>query len=370
VELFSAGEPIENCGFAGVRVEDDTWHVLVKNHSGTDQQRTWWLETSSGRTAPAALVLAAGQAQPLRGKLPPGTDRCELVLSEDRFPLDDRLPMVRPQRKQLQVQLETGTPLEPFLTRLLASIPNASATSATADLRLAGHSSAAAAPALLFLTSTEAPQKYLTGELIPEKHPLTADLSWQGLICQETPAIPHAEGDEPLLWQGTRPLLFLRSAAGAKSLIVNFDVRHSNADRLPAFVVLLHRFIESVRAAKAAPEQLNVETNQLLTVAAPAGGPPLMVKGAGVAPAVLRAPAEHGFFEIAQGEQVLLTAAAHFADAREADFREAAAHDELASKAAELVTSNSREDFLTPLWAVLLGALCIGNWALTGRSRA
>ena len=148
--------------------------------------------------------------------------------------------------------------------------------------------------------------------------------------------------------------------------MVNFDVRQSNADRLPAFVVLLNRFLETVREKKVAFERSNVETNQPLHVASdPAGPPPRMPDG----DATLRAPFTPGFFEVKQGDRVLLDAAAHFADARQADFKAATSADTLEGKTSRMLEHNSREDFLWPFFALALGAVFLANWAATGRGR-
>ena len=109
-----------------------------------------------------------------------------------------------------------------------------------------------------------------------------------------------------------------------------------------------------------------METNQRLDVAGnPALPPPTSPDGT----QPLRAPSTPGFFDAAQGQQPLLAAAAHFADAREADFRDAATLDTLADKNSRLVERNSRQDVLWPVAALLLGAFCLASWAATGESR-
>ncbi len=131
------------------------------------------------------------------------------------------------------------------------------------------------AHAILFAPPVADSQTYLPGEPLAENHPLTSGLVWNGLLCKQTKAIPPMDGDQALVWQGDRPLIFLRGDGAGRSLVVNFDVRQSNADRLPAFVVLLNRFLETVRAEKTAFERLNVETNQLLHIAGDPTGPTL-----------------------------------------------------------------------------------------------
>jgi hypothetical protein len=111
-----------------------------------------------------------------------------------------------------------------------------------------------------------------------------------------------------------------------------------------------------------APEQANVETNELQRIASDPAGPPL-VSSAGDSP--LRAPAQPGFFQVTQHGVPLLMAAAHFGDPRQADFRTAASADTLEGKTAKITERNSEEDFLAPVWALLLVALCLANWAAT-----
>jgi hypothetical protein len=347
VALLSAGVPFDNCGFTGLRVAGGDWRVLLMNQGRAPQQRTWRMEAGSASTAPAAVTLNPGEPLELAGRIPTGMDRCELVLSPDLFTLDDRLPILRPQPKPIAIRAQTGTPFEAFFTQLIASVPTATAGAAAADVQLAQYDPLAPAlprgTAIVFVNEPVEPLKHPPGSVVAGNHPLTGELNWHGLLCKETLSVPAREGDVPLVWQGTRRLMFLRESADARLLVVNFDLRFSNAPRLPAFVLALHRFVESVRAAKAAPEKRNVETNQLVN----APGEPAR-----------RAPAEPGFFTAP-----LLEGAAHFADAREGNFRDAAPVDTLAGVTAALEERNSRADFLAPVWAVLLAVACLGNWA-------
>ena len=373
VELFAIGEPLDNCGFIGGHFESKSWRVLVKNHGRAAQTRTWSVHSGNSTTPSKELMLEPGQTHTLEGIFPDDADKCELVLSGDRFALDDRLPMVRPKPKRLNVAVEPGTSLDPFFQRFTTSIANAELTSSDADLRLTVYNPLVPLPStngtIVFLSDRHEAKQFLPGEIVAENHPLNADLSWQGLLCREALSIPAGEEAEVLVWQGARPLLFIHRSGGNRCLIVNLDLNQSNADRLPAFVVLLHRFTEAIRSAKIAPEQLNFETNQLLTVASdPAGPPPALSTSKPSSPApMLRAPTEPGFFAVTQGGSTLLTGAAHFADSREADFREALSADGLDGRISSLIERNSRHDFFTPLWALFLGVVCLANWALIGK---
>ena len=370
VDVLAVGHPLDNVGWVGVSVDGDHWRALVQNHSASAQTRSWHQEADGVVGADASLTLAPGQIRTLGGAFPAGKDRCELVLGADQFSLDDRLPLVRPEPKRLA--LFVGGTNEPgnFLHRFADSVPQAEIVDdpARADVRLDVYSPGAppATHAILFAPPAEDGATFLSGELLAENGPLGKGLAWNGLLCKQTEAIPTQKDDETLVWEGDRSLIFLRENKAERSLFVNFDVRQSNADRLPAFVVLLNRFLETVRTEKVAFERLNVETNQLLQVPGdPAGPPPRMPDGE----ATLRAPFAPGFFEVKQGDRVLLDAAAHFADAREADFKTAGSMDTLEGKTARMLEHNSREDLLWPFFALALGAVFLANWAATGRGR-
>ncbi len=358
IETLAVGHPLDNCGWVGVSVEGERWRALVQNHAATPQTRTWHLDVDGVAGPETGLTLASGQIRTLAGAFPAGKNRCTLVLSPDAFTLDDRLPLVRPEPKRLALFVGGGDKVSAdFLKRFADSVPQADAATseAAADLRLDVFSPGASArPAILFAPAVSDSKTYLPGEPLAENGPLTAGLVWSGLLCKATDPLPTQPGDQTLVWQGERALIFLRGNGPGRALVVNFDLHQSNADRLPAFVVLLGRFVESVRAEKAAFERRNAETNQLLDVAAEDGTPS-------------RAPAAPGFFEVRRGGNVQLEGAAHFADPREADFKDAASFDTLEGKTARLRESRSRDDVLWPVFALAAGATLLAGWWAVGR---
>jgi hypothetical protein len=288
-------------------------------------------------------------------------------MSGDQFAIDDRLPIVRPRPKMLRVAVESG---EPIFERFAKTISDAEPGGADADLCLHVYDPLAPEPipprSISEVRDPAPTEKYVPGTIVAENHPLTRGLNWQGLLVRDTLTIPPRPGDEVLVWAGARPLIFLRGGPDAPSLVLNFHIPQSNADRLPAFVVLLSRFAESVRAAKVAKESVNVETGQALEVASvPGRGEVVIPSSPGQPP---RAPARPAFFDAKQGTDVLVEGAAHFADARESDFRQFSSRDELTGRAAALVAQNSREDFFTPWFLLALLALCLGSWAFTAQS--
>ena len=171
-----------------------------------------------------------------------------------------------------------------------------------------------------------------------------------------------------LLWQDNKELAWLEGAEGARQLVLNFDAGRSNADRLPAFVVLLHRFADAVRGRLRQPSAENVETQQRIDVGAgwAQGGEELGVETDGAttttAAGVLRAPDEPGFFTVRQGGEDVLRGAARFGDVRESDFRAAETFSVEGDSAAAAMRAASLPDRWRLLWILLAGGGLVGAW--------
>ena len=172
---------------------------------------------------------------------------------------------------------------------------------------------------------------------------------------------------------------------GARQLFCHFDLPTSNALKLPALAILVHRFLEEVRQGKVGYEAGNYELRQRLDVAhrTGAGAVPVVLKsemvvGAGVpvgeaevggatevAPeraSLLRAPEAPGFFEVSQGAEVLIKGAARFADAREADLSAAESTAELEHITAGQSEALYQAEANPHLWALALLLCLAGSW--------
>jgi hypothetical protein len=217
------------------------------------------------------------------------------------------------------------------------------------------------------------------GEILVEPHAFTDGLNWQALRPGGSLPLEAAADDKVLLWLGKRPLVFLRESAGGRHLVFNFDPARSNAESLPAFIVLLHRFAESLREAKVAPVAANLETGQIYQISANPGLP-LEVRASdlagnpvdGVMQAGMRVVMKDpGFLQVRQGEDLLLNAAVHFGDPREADFSACGAavlEDETAERVAA-VDRHTRPDPWWRLWLLVLLLALLVSWKFTAQAR-
>ncbi len=356
VSWVASGEVIENTGFLGAGVQDGQWNALLKNFGTQPREARWRI---AGEENWHSASLAPGAMTEISGAWPASGDRLVLETEQDRFALDNRLPLLQPVPKGLTIHAANSEEFRPLFEQLLRIAEPASPGAAgVSDVSLEVYRPLAPQvqkdTALIFVEDLAKEQKPLSGLIIAENHPLMENLNWQGLMARDTFGMPFRESDRALLWQGSRPLIFLRTQDQSPQLVFNFDVRRSNALRLPAFALLTHRFFTSLRANKVAPESANVETRQQISVA-----------GVGE----VRAPAVPGFFA-AKGADgtTLFEGAAHFADSRESDYHAASSGSNVQAAVQTVRQSHARGEFLNPLWAVVLAALMLWNWFLTGAS--
>jgi hypothetical protein len=387
VHLLAVGRPLDQVGFAGATTTPTSdggvaWRALLVNHGDSPQTRSLTIDADDQSGTPEEVALAPGEFRTLAGAFPPGVERLLLRLDPDILPIDDQVPLRRPAVRPLHVRYALAEAPREWARRIMATVPGVAepepgreADFAWVEVGLTEPLPGTPGVVLLRPPSDAVPT---AGEVVAEDHPLTESLSWQGLLCGVWPGFLPEPGDEVLLWQGGHPLIIRRGSGARARLILRFDVTASNAPRLPALVLLLHRFAEQVRAALPGTRRENVELDQTLALTPrPDGGllelRPAEGQGEGVRRrpgAPLRAPATPGFFQVVQEEVVLFDGAALFADAREADLRRAAARDDTGAASAQAAERHHRADRFTPLWLALLGLTLVGGWAAAGKGGA
>lgn len=380
---LSIGEAIDNVGFAGHRIESDgaetSWQVTVRNYSKNPQSREWLLAAGEQRTAFRTIDLGPGETRTLKGKFPSGATQIRLLIKADAFPLDDQRFLLIPKAKELTISRTGDANIEASVAEIIESLPNTPQSKAgkTPDLVFATYNPLSPAPlpprSITFLNQQQVPQAYFSGPIVKANHRLMKDLDWQGLIAKKTAALPAAEGQAVLLWQGERPLIVLRRGEGVRQLIFNFDVLNSNAARLPSFIVLIHRFVNQLRTEKIGSESDNVELRQELKIAIDTGedAAHLGIKTGSNAAEIpptragsIKAPNTPGFFEIRQGSESRFLGAGNFADTREADFSKAATYSELKALPAKITENRTVNDPRWQLWLLVILVAILTAWAL------
>ncbi|MDF1656949.1 MAG: VWA domain-containing protein [Verrucomicrobiales bacterium] len=388
--LLSVGKPIENVGFAGHRIEvrdgETAWEVTVVNHGEEPQTRQWKLAVGAQITTPRSITLAPGETRTLAGKFPEAGSAIRLLLEDDGFPRDDQLFLEHPLPKQILTAHSVEADAESLIADLIRSLENAplfgsvESSAASPDLVFATYNPLEPSPfppqAVVFLHQKNVPRDFFRGLITAENHELMENLNWQGLIAKNTPSIPPSNEDSVLLWQGDRPLIILRLFPDRKQLLFNFDVAQSNATRLPAFVILIHRYVDYLRQEKVALSAKNFDLRQPLHLAVERGAEAPDIRFAGNSGEItvpedrvasLRAPREPGFFSVYQGETLLLNGAANFADTREANFLDATSRSELSGMTKKILESQTVSDPWWPLWVISLLILVLGIWTLLSK---
>ncbi len=379
--IIAVGKPTENVGFTGISFAEKEgaviFQAIVRNYGISPATRTWALSASNGSTEPREFSIAPKAFVTLSAAIPEGAENIRLTLSQDAFTLDDTMPIVAPKPKALNLFTATSPAFADLTQKLLRSLASTSPSTdaASSDLVITSYDPLdPAVPetnAILFVEDPTSAGKYLKGGILAEAHPLMDGINWQALLVRETLQLPRLPADRVLLWQEKRPLIFLRESAGNKKILCfNFDLRLSNATQQPAFIVLLHRFAETLRAAKIAPESLNLETGQEIRIATT---PTLPIEVSATdptgkpiaAPASGRAPSTPGFLTITQGKQPLLTAAIHFADTREADLNACAPAELNALTNSASLELHTAPDPFARLWILILLALILIAWHFT-----
>lgn len=385
VTLMAFGEPIENVGFAGVRTwrDEDGEHfeALVRNSGSQPQEREWWMETERFQSQRQRVTLQPGQIVSVPGPFPNGEKQLSVKLSSDAFAMDDLLPLVAPEAKPLLVAVKVGASATRFTGRLLATIPGVQrvAEAAVADVVLSTEDQIEALPDdrdAVILGSFGGSRAALTAPVTTEQHPLVDGANWNGLLSPGPGDVTWAPEDQPLVWQQGKPLVVLRNQNGARRLHLNFDFEHSNADRLPATVLLLSRFLLETQARKLSPFAENFETHQALPI--PASGNFELATDSGgekvagtLTGATFRAPLQPGFFSVRSGKEQLLRGAARFGDPREADFRNAVSTVSKLDRGRLVRRENLNGDRFSGVWITLIAFALVGSWfAQTRMARA
>jgi len=385
--LLAVGSVIENVGFTGVTFATEegslVWRALVRNYGKNAADRTWSMRTSEGATEPRSIHLEAGALVTLQAAFPKDSKEVRIVLSPDRFSLDDTLPLVAPKPKELALFTATSPAFTDLTTKLLRALDAAVPTTdaATADLSITSYDPLdpvlPPGNSIIFVEDSTRTGAYLKGGIVAEHHPLLDNLNWQSLLIRETIELDRNPSDTVILWQDKRPLIFLREIpaseghSASRQLCFNFDLRLSNAANQPAFIVLLHRFAESIREAKVAPTSAMLETGQPIKITTAADLPlrfnamDLEGKPLPIPESTIQAPLIPCFLTIRQNDLTLLDAAVFFADTREADFSACGKSDEILSASQSTIERHTRPDPYWRVWILLLIGALLVSWKFT-----
>jgi hypothetical protein len=348
VDWISCGRPSDNAAFLSGTVQGNQWSAILRDFFREPRGSISW-RVGGAEQWTATPVSKDGLAE-INGEFPAGSTKITVELPPDLLAIDNSLPLRIPAPKPLGVMAPSGEFFQRILRLAEPTTPDGN------DLELRDYDPLDPAwpsgSAIVFVKDPAKTLKLLPGDPVAENDPLMDGLDWRGLFARDSLQAPIRETDGVLLWQGQRPLVFIRPNDGAPQLVFNFDVAASQATRLPAFALLIHRFFEERRAAKPAYSAANVVVGERLPV--PGDQP-------------LDAPRTPGHFSHVDKEgNPLFDGAAQFGDPRESDLRKAASGQSPATVFQERRITHAEGAFLDVLGALLLAGLLLWNWWLTG----
>lgn len=376
VILVSVGSVIENVGIHGVEVvqaqdaNEWQWSAVLKNSSSQSMERTWKLsgaepdQTQFGEVQ--KVTLEAGASVKIGGKLPKEIERAWIELSGDAFPLDDRAPIQQPRHAALNVLVLKDASVEDRKSTLPEVLGKISYVSFLKEddtmpqLTLAPLGIQVKSDAIQF-GSPDSTSGVTGSWYTVEKHFLTRDLSFMGLMTNVPPRLATASADQVLVWKQDRPLILLRQEEGKVRLVLNWSLESSNYRYNPDVMVLLYRFTEWVSKRSLLPISKNFEIRQKDIY--PVGQGMLLQVGDKEEVFLGKAPESVGFFEVKSEEgKVLVKGATQFGDVRESDFSEASEASDAWNGLEQKLT---QENVSSGIHYGLLGSLVLGLLVLS-----
>lgn len=388
---IGVGRNLSNVGFVGSLYLDSpgrkSWRAAVKNHSSEAQSRILTVSAGGEKKLEKTLEIPAGALVEEEIPSPGAGVECILSLTPDEFTADDILPLVEPQPRPMGVSVEVKGKASEFFRKLVDSMPGLKAVSpAQAGLRIVsagamenirqekeaareekkeGTTENRPEATFLVVSPGESGKKnLLVSPVVAERDSLTEGLSLGGLL---SPGVVRSEAPasaQVLYWQGGKPLVWSES----DKLVFNWPWDESNADRLPAVVLLIRRYWENVRQNQPGTAVVNVPLDALLN--APEAeemrvkAVPFTKEVKAPVSSPCRAPDVPSYFRLMKGEQEVLSGSAFFDDVRQGNFSVCAPFViDLQGAVREAREQMALPDPLVPLWiALMIGALLWSWW--------
>lgn len=387
IECLAVGSPIANIGFCGLAFdglgEGGRWRASVRNYGTDSSEVLWQMKQGGALLYQSTLTIAARSTEVITSTFPEDAEGpIELILEEDDFGADNRISFYRPEPKRLDYAISGADAFVQKMSGPLSILPVAGARSDVAEAHLAcveieadgAVNYQSPAPYGVEFRSGVAESPARQGFYAAERHALMQGLNWNALRYVPTKrAYDPRLSDTVLLWHGSVPLIVLRED---RDLVFNFSPKQANALRLPAFLVLVNRFMERCAARLPLPSVQNFEGQQSLGFEfldlseedvlecwiGDAVEPRQVKRGQ-----VVRAPVQGTDIRASLNGETFLVGAVYFAETGEADFSEAEALNQLELVDRQLIENNSQEDFLATFWLLLLGVVLLLGWHTVSR---
>ncbi len=374
---LGVGSPKPNHGIAGIRLRkrdngDWDWEAVLTQASPRASSTSLTVRVDGQELSTSQIQLLPEGLSQATGRLPSGSVQGLLQLGEDAFDLDNLYPFILPQHPQLPVSLDLPTDMAAWAKKVLRTVEGANPVPMGAEVgwREIGNVIPLPSTPHEILQRTGGPSgKYQRPVAV--SHPLTEDLVWANLVVIPRERV-RISGETVLIWMGDIPLVSLLGDSMQSRLLLNFDLKDSNADRHPGMVMLLHRFLSGLRDRQAETRTENLGTAQRIEEF-PTFGTEWITRfrhpegeettSSASAPPK-HAPDTPGWWTVGRAEldTPLLRAGVAFRHPEESDFRKAITRPLPGQWVAGRRERNSEQDVLRPLWFLLLTGCLVGAW--------
>lgn len=377
------GSPLGNTGFAGVTpIEGNTeekgaprWRIAVSNNTSAAVSRTVTIKTGGNRpNRTETLAINPGALAEFSLSLPDGCDQAALTLPPDEFPADDTLMLVRPAPRPVAVNIALPEEQTAIFRSIWSSLPGfspgARRPAATLTIITEEDPLPASPPGHAIIMAARKGHHTGAYAVTAETHPLTDGLNWSGLLLPAPGTMEPGRQAAILLWRQNLPAAWLENG----NLVLNWVWEDSNAARLPAPVLMIRRFMESVQRQAPGTFSDNIPGGSRLPLP---GGVRLVhttPDGEKQESAFSgRMPEQTGLadvFPAGHDAAPLFHGAIWFADAAMGDFSRCASFDTGLQPLMREARRQMRPDPLTPLWLALAGLALLGSWLPSATNRA
>ena len=371
VQILS-GRKLNNVGFAGFSANDQgKWRATVRNYGQAKVSLEYWLGTrDKTNLLTRSLTLDAGSMKTIAGEFFEGNDTLVLQLTDDEFKIDNQICAVKPLKKALTVNLQKlSLPSNAFFHSLLNRIPRVKLAENQGDFFLGATAEAIPADKPgIFWPATNKETRTIQGGVIAMIDELMEGLVWEGvkLPIISTHHFENITGSRPLLVFEDEILMAVRETGKGPQLLIRLDLNSVELQQSPAMLILIYRCLEKVRLHKKAYNQQNMECNNILIDPSLKGTKVVAYGAQNLGLGRIAMNSSPGFFTLKEkhldDSQTLLLGATHFADAGEADFMDAVSENYLKKEDIQMIEVYRENDFLKPLWLILLLIICLYGW--------
>ncbi len=367
------GRPVDNIGFAGIvpaGTSFDHWKITIRNNTPRRVAPVITIRTGDDKQAATQTLYIAPEAiAEFSFKLPEGCDRATLQLPQDAFSADNVLLLQREIPKPVTVKSNMVAEEDALFRKIWGGLPGFTATAAPNATPLMLTHAFFPEPGVATIVMSQTGEK-LIGSLTAEQHPLTNGLNWNGLLIPTAGSLKPGPRAQILLWCNDTPLAWLDD----KALFLNWPWRESNADRMPATLLLARRFMEAVQEQAPGTTYGNLPAGSLLTL--PKAKSILITKANGEQTDMLwsgRLPEHAACVEIRgadAAQPTLFKGTVWFADARMGDFYQYTPFDTGLPDRQTEIRRQMKPDPFVPLWLILIALCLLGSWWPTTLNRS